>query len=79
MMMTNIYALSGIRTHGLILHVIKAYASDRAATRTRHFRGAYCLMMGVLGPSQVSVCAMQHPRRQTYSAAQLIDSVLDKS
>jgi hypothetical protein len=36
-------------------------------------------MMGVLGPSQVSVCAMQHPRRQTYSTAQLIDSVLDKS
>jgi hypothetical protein len=33
-MRTNIHALSGIWTHGLSIQVIKAYASDRAATGT---------------------------------------------
>jgi hypothetical protein len=28
----NIHALNGIRTHGLSVQAIKAYASDRAAT-----------------------------------------------
>jgi hypothetical protein len=30
--MTNIHALSGIRTHGLSVKAMKAYATDRAAT-----------------------------------------------
>jgi hypothetical protein len=33
-MRTNVHALSGIQTHGLSVQVIKAYASDRAATGT---------------------------------------------
>jgi hypothetical protein len=33
-MRTNIDALNGIRTHGLSVKVIKAYASDRAAAGT---------------------------------------------
>jgi hypothetical protein len=32
--MTNIHALSGIRTNGLNVKAIKAYASDREATTT---------------------------------------------
>jgi hypothetical protein len=32
---TNIHALSGIRTHGLSVQVIKAYAKDNAATGSR--------------------------------------------
>jgi hypothetical protein len=31
---TNIHALSGIRTHGLSVKAIKAYASDRTITGT---------------------------------------------
>jgi hypothetical protein len=31
---TNIHALCGIRTHGLHVQAIKAYASDHAATGT---------------------------------------------
>jgi hypothetical protein len=33
-MRANIHALSGIRTHGLNVQGIKAYASDRVATGT---------------------------------------------
>jgi hypothetical protein len=32
--MTNIHALSGIRTHDLSVKAMKAYATDRAATGT---------------------------------------------
>jgi hypothetical protein len=35
--MTNIHALSGIRTHDLSVKAIKAYASDLAATGTVDF------------------------------------------
>jgi N-acetylglucosamine-6-phosphate deacetylase len=35
--MTNIHALSGIRTHDLSVKTIKAYASDLAATGTVDF------------------------------------------
>jgi hypothetical protein len=33
-MMPKIHALNGIQTHDLSTHVIKAYASDPAATET---------------------------------------------
>jgi hypothetical protein len=35
-MRTNIHVLSGIRTHGLSIQVIKAYASYHVATGTGH-------------------------------------------
>jgi hypothetical protein len=35
-MKTNIHVLSGIRTHGLSIQVIKAYASYHVATGTSH-------------------------------------------
>jgi len=37
-MRTNIHALSRIRTHGLSIQVIKAYASDHATTGTSDIR-----------------------------------------
>jgi hypothetical protein len=33
-MMSNIHALTGIRTHGLKVQAIKAFGSNRAATAT---------------------------------------------
>jgi hypothetical protein len=39
---TNICALRAIRTHGLSLQVIKAYASDLAATGSGDYDGQTC-------------------------------------
>jgi hypothetical protein len=45
----NIHALSGIRTHNLIIQALKAYASDRATDRMLLFLG--CALWGEPGSS----------------------------
>jgi hypothetical protein len=45
--MTNIYALSGIRTHSLSVHAVKAYTSELVATGTSkwaYFSSSRCYM-----------------------------------
>jgi hypothetical protein len=48
-MRTNIHALSGIRTHDLIVQAIKAYTPDSAATGTGLYFGIHKQMLSLCG------------------------------
>jgi hypothetical protein len=58
---TNIHALSGIRTHGLSVKAIKAYASDRTVTGT-----GMAILIRLLFPRFLQANAGTEPRTSIY-------------